>query len=187
MTFQSDNKHNLGFYGVSELVQAVPSLITLLRIVVLPHLIYSFKHGLTPFVYVLFLFAIGTDMVDGYLARKFSVQSKLGAYLDVTVDFIFIFGMYLVFTINQFYPPLILLIISAIFAQFIITNLYSKQTIYDPVGKYYGSILFAGIGLTLLFPDPIVYCVVTLGIISSTAVSILSRTLYFLRTKPQLL
>ena len=34
------------------------------------------------------------------------------------------------------------------FGQFIVTNIYMKRTVYDPIGKYYGSLLFGGIGLT---------------------------------------
>ena len=185
MNFCSGIQKTFKFYDISELEQKIPNLITSLRIVVLPHLIYSFNHGLTPVVLALFLFGVSTDLIDGYTARKLKAQTKTGAYLDVTVDFIFIAGMYLAFTANGLYPPLILIIITAIFAQFIITNIYSKKTIYDPIGKYYGTILFCGIGVTLLFQAQIIYTMVTIGIITSTTISIISRTWYFLHTNPK--
>lgn len=181
MDFQSVNQKTLGFYDISEIKQNIPNIITSLRIVTFPHLVYAFNHGLTPLVYVLFLFGIGTDLADGYVARKFDFGSKFGAYLDVTVDFLFISGMYLLFICKGLYSPWILVIISAIFIQFILSNLYSKRTVYDPIGKYYGSLLLGGIGLTLLFQWQMVYNIVTIGIVTSTAISILSRILYFLR------
>ena len=182
--FNSEKKRNLLCYN-EELIlkQNIPNAITSLRLVVLPHLVYSFNHQITLVVYALFIFAIGTDLADGYIARKLNSASKFGAYLDTTVDFLFISGMYLAFIINGIYSPWILLIIASIFLQFIILNVYVKKTIYDPIGKYYGSLLFGGIGLTLLFPDQLVYNIITFGIVISTLASIISRLTYFLRTR----
>ena len=69
------------------------------------------------------------------------------------------------------------------YLQFIITNLFFKQTIYDPIGKYYGSLLFGGIGLTLLFPFQLTYSVVSFGIVISTLTSLISRLTYFIRQR----
>ena len=73
--------------------QNIPNTITLLRLIAIPHLIYSFNY-LSMFVtFSIFLAAIISDLVDGYVARKISSTSKFGAYLDVIVDFLFIMGM----------------------------------------------------------------------------------------------
>lgn len=182
--FHSDAKRNLLFYNeVLLLRQNIPNAITSLRLVALPHLVYSFNHQITLVVYALFLFSIGTDLVDGYVARKLVSVSKFGAYLDVTVDFLFISGMYLAFIIKGIYSPWILFIIVSVFIQFILSNVYLKQTIYDPIGKYYGSLLLGGIGLTLLFSDQLVYNIVTFGIVISTLASLISRLTYFLRQR----
>ena len=163
--------------------QNIPNAITSLRLVALPHLVYSFNHQITLVVYALFLFSIGTDLVDGYVARKLVSVSKFGAYLDVTVDFLFISGMYLAFIIKGIYSPWILFIIVSVFIQFILSNVYLKQTIYDTIGKYYGSLLLGGIGLTLLFSDQLLYNIVTFGIVISTSASLISRLTYFLRQR----
>ena len=159
----------------------IPNAITSLRLVVLPHLIYLVNNQITLVAYALFLFSIGTDIADGYVARKLNSASRFGSYLDVIVDFLFISGLYLNFIINQIYSPWILFFIVFVFSQFVLSNLYLKQTIYDPVGKYYGSLLFGGIGLTLLFSNQLVYDIVTFGIIISTLMSLLSRLTYFVR------
>ena len=181
MGLQSEEQRALSFYDLSEILQIIPNVISFLRIIILPHLVYAFNHQITLVSYVLFIFAIGTDFVDGFIARKINSTSTLGAYFDVAFDFIFIFGMYFNFVITRIYSPLLLLMIVFVFSQFILSNIYLKQTIYDPIGKYYGSLLFGGIGLTLLFTHPLVYQTVTLGIIISTAAALISRLTYFLR------
>ena len=183
MVFDSVNKRRLGSYDVSEFIQTIPSLITSLRIIAFPHLVYSFSNGFTLLVYGLFLFIISTDFLDGYIARKLKAESTIGAYFDITVDFFFISGMYFVFIYQRIFSPWILVIIVAVFMQFMLSNIYSKRMIYDPIGKYYGSLLLGGIGLTLLFQIQIVYNIVTFGIVASTIISIFSRIIYFLRAK----
>lgn len=169
----------------SKLRLSIPNAIPLLRLFALPHLIWSFNHEITFAVYALFLFSIGSDLADGYISRKIGAQSKFGANLDVTVDFLFINGMYLTFILKGIYPAWILLLIISMFTQFILTNRHSRKTIYDPVGKYYGSLLFGCIGLTLIFPTQIMYNIVTIGIIVSTVATILSRIAYFYKNKVQ--
>jgi phosphatidylglycerophosphate synthase len=162
---------------------SIPNAITLLRLLALPHLIWSFNHEITIAIYALFLFSIGSDLADGYISRKIRANSKFGANLDTAVDFIFINGMYLTFILKGIYLAWILLPIIFMFVHFILTNRYSRKTVYDPVGKYYGSLLFGGIGLTLLFPTHLMYNIVNIGIIVSTAAAILSRLVYFYKNK----
>lgn len=146
-------------------------------------MIWSFNHGITFAVYALFLFSIWSDLADGFIARKIGGNSRFGANLDTAVDFVFISGMYLTFVLEGIYSEWILLLIVMAFAQFILTNLLFKKTIYDPVGKYYGSLLFGGIGLTLLFPAKPVSLIVTGGLIVSTMAALLSRLIFFCRNR----
>ena len=182
-SIKSENEKILYCKELVMLKKNIPNIITSLRLIILPFLIYSFNHRLTFFTYGLFLFAIGTDLVDGYIARKLKSTSRKGEYLDFIFDFLFIFGMYLTFTINGIFSPIILLIIIGFFSQFIFTNYYLKQNLYDPFGKYYGSLLFGGIGLTLLFSNQIVYNIVTIGIISTTLISLVSRIIYIIKKR----
>ena len=182
MPLQSQQQRPVLYYRMqSKIKHIIPNVITSLRLVALPHLVYSFNHEIAIAVYALFLFSISTDLVDGYVARKLQSTSKLGAYFDLTVDFLFISGMFLTFINKELYPPWILITMLFVFSQFILTNLYAKRTVYDPIGKYYGSFLFGGIGLTLLFPDPLVYQVVTIGIVVVSVGSLLSRLIFFLK------
>lgn len=160
--------------------QAIPWAITSLRVVALPFLIHSFNQQNQIATYSLFLFAVCTDFLDGYVAKEFEVTSILGSYFDVVADFLFVSGMFLAFILEEVYPLWILFLIITVFLQFMLTSLYSKQAVYDPVGRYYGSLMFGGIGLTLLFPEQLVYNIVIIGIVVSTIVSLFSRLVYFL-------
>jgi CDP-diacylglycerol--glycerol-3-phosphate 3-phosphatidyltransferase len=163
--------------------QTIPWAITSLRLVALPFLLYSFSQEIRVVSYALFLFAICTDFLDGYLARKLEVTSRLGSYFDVTVDFLFVSSMFLTFSFKRVYPLWIFLLIVFVFVQFMLTSFYSKRAVYDPLGKYYGSLMYGGIGLTLLFPEQLVYSIVTIGIVVSTMASLFSRLAYFLRAQ----
>ena len=163
--------------------QTIPWAITSLRLVALPFLLYSFSQEIRVVAYALFLFAVCTDFLDGYFAKKLEVTSRLGSYFDVTVDFLFVSGMFLAFILEGFYQLWILFLVVFVFVQFMLTSFYSKRTVYDPVGKYYGSLMYGGIGLTLLFPEQLVYSTVTIGIVVSTIASLFSRLAYFLRAQ----
>jgi phosphatidylglycerophosphate synthase len=166
----------------------VPWVITALRVVALPLLIYSFNQEIKAATYALFLFAVSTDFLDGCLAKQFETISMLGSYFDVTADFVFVSGMFLVFVLEGFYQSWILLLIVFVFAQFMLTNVYSKHAVYDPVGKYYGSLMYGGVGLTLLFQEQLMLDIVTVGIVVSTVAALFSRVAFLLvrkRKQPQ--
>lgn len=67
----------------------IPNLLTTLRIILIPIVIYSFyisSHITNIIVASLFLAASITDYFDGYLARAMKVQSNFGKCLDPIAD-----------------------------------------------------------------------------------------------------
>jgi len=65
----------------------LPNLITLIRLGVVPGLVYFLEvKGGNGMALILFLAASLTDWVDGYLARKLNQTTALGALLDPLVD-----------------------------------------------------------------------------------------------------
>jgi phosphatidylglycerophosphate synthase len=129
----------------------------------------------------LFLSLLCTDLLDGYLARRFGLSSRFGTYFDVTTDFILVFCMFLTFNSNGFVPGWILVLITFVFAQFLITSVYSDK-IYDPVGKYYGSLLYGAIGLRFILSGQLFYDIAMAGITAFGAATILSRTVSLIKT-----
>lgn len=156
----------------------LPSLLSVIRVIILPFLVYSFIFDFTFAAYALFLLAIATDFLDGYIARKMNSGTKFGAYFDATVDFIFIIGMFRIFVTAGLYPYWVLPLMLFAYVQFLITSFRCKK-IYDPVGKYYGSLLYGAIGLTLLLAGRLFYNVITVSIVAVTAASLCSRLAYF--------
>jgi phosphatidylglycerophosphate synthase len=153
----------------------IPSGISALRLAALPIFLYYFIAGNILACILVFGLSQVTDLIDGYAARKLHLASKTGAYFDVVTDFIFIAGIFAAFTISGYYPVWIMALIAASFAQFIVSSVYTKK-LYDPLGKYIGSVLYIAIGLTLLSPSPVIFTIVQVGFTMFAITSFVTRT-----------
>jgi phosphatidylglycerophosphate synthase len=128
----------------------------------------------------LFLFSIFTDLADGYIARKYKTTSRAGAYYDTLADFGVIIGVFTIFIVKGVYPSWILAIIIISFALFMITSRYGTQ-IYDPIGKYWGILLYGSIAATVLFQTEALYMVAQLAITGFFIVSFITRIAWIAR------
>ena len=71
-----------------EVTRAMPNILSASRIVLcLPLLLVD---AMTAPFWVLYVIAGTTDMLDGFLARRWGVESKFGARLDSLADFVFV-------------------------------------------------------------------------------------------------
>ena len=165
---------------------AIPSAVSSLRIVCAFVVLYFFFSNLYLQSILLFLFACGTDILDGVLARKLGVTSSFGAYFDATADCCLIIILFSAFVINNIYPFWVLIIIGFMFLQFILTSKI-KHPIYDPIGRYCGVFFFVVIGTTLIFPYSSVFFGLLITILSFSAISLISRyvSLYNGSRKPK--
>jgi len=161
---------------------AIPSIISSLRIAVLPLFIYTYNPTNIVPCLILLAFSAATDFFDGYLARKLRVTSRFGAYYDATTDFVLVIGTFAFFAIKGFYPIWLVLLIATSFILFLITSPYAKK-FYDPVGKYIGSALYIGIVLTLVFPEQSTYSFVQFAFVGFFLVSLGSRIVSLLRSR----
>ena len=81
----------------------VPTLLTLLRIVLIPVLVLVFY---LPFKWTnfaaafIFAFASATDWLDGWIARRYNLHSNFGAFLDPVADKLMV-ATALVITVQQ--------------------------------------------------------------------------------------
>ena len=159
----------------------IPSLITSLRIIILPLFLYAFFLNFKTFSFLVFLFLSLTDVLDGYLARKMNVSSYKGAYFDTAADFILLLTTFTAFVLKGIYPSWILFLMTFIFLQFILTSKI-RMPVYDPVGKYWGTVLFGAALITLIFENMLLYGFITLFIFLFAIVSLISRyTVLFIR------
>ena len=152
----------------------IPTIISSLRITVLPFFFYLYNPTNIAPCLILLAFSAGTDYFDGYSARKLGATSRFGAYYDATTDFALVIGIFAFFTTRGFYPIWLLLLITASFVQFIATSHYTKKP-YDPIGKYIGSALYIGIVLTLIFPAQATYNFVQYAFLGFFLISVGSR------------
>ena len=128
--------------------------------------------------FILLLVACFTDIIDGIVARKLDVTSDFGGYFDVSADFSLVLIVFIGFVIELVYPFWIIILISFMFFQFIISS-RSNKPVYDPVGKYLGTIHLIVIGSTLIFmwvfPHWVPYLIMLLIIIFFDGISLFTR------------
>lgn len=64
----------------------IPTLFTFVRIIVIPVIVSSMIMGWWGIAFFFFVFACGTDLIDGFLARILNAKTFLGACLDPIAD-----------------------------------------------------------------------------------------------------
>lgn len=69
---------------------SLPNYITSIRLIFTIPLIIFLETNNILFVWIIILFGGITDYLDGYIARKFKLKTKLGAILDPLADKVFI-------------------------------------------------------------------------------------------------
>ena len=80
----------------------LPNFITLVRLAALPFFLLAIAEGRFGFALGLFVAAGISDGVDGYLARRFQMNSALGAYLDPIADKLLLMSSYLFLAIPSY-------------------------------------------------------------------------------------
>ena len=156
-------------------------MVTGIRLSLVPLLVYLVLTGMLAHGALLFILILGTDLADGYLARSLGQSSAFGSYFDVTTDFVLVLSMFLVFDSEGFVPFWVVEMIASFFVFFIVTSVVFGK-IYDPVGKYYGSLLYGVIGLRFLASGNLVSELATLVITGYTAVSLSARIYHLWRS-----
>ena len=90
-----------------------PNLITLARILSVPVLVWAIASGEMLIAFLLFVAAGVSDLVDGFLAKRFGMTSEIGAYLDPLADKVLIVSIYVALGITGDIPRwLVILVVS---------------------------------------------------------------------------
>ncbi|MBX3568911.1 MAG: CDP-alcohol phosphatidyltransferase family protein [Rhizobiaceae bacterium] len=82
----------------------IPNIITVMRFLLVPGVIYALLLGEMQWAFTGFLIAGISDGVDGYIARRFDQASKLGAYLDPIADKLLLVSVFIVLGVMQHLP-----------------------------------------------------------------------------------
>ena len=83
---------------------SVPNIITLFRILLVPTVVWAIGVGETQLAFWLFLTAGVSDALDGFIAKRFGMQTELGAYLDPLADKALIVSIYITLAIVGIIP-----------------------------------------------------------------------------------
>ncbi len=94
----------------------LPNILTLIRILMVPFLlIFMLVDSMQNFIIALIIFSIAsfTDFLDGYIARKYNLITKLGKLIDPLADKILTISAFVALTyLNLINPWIVIAIIS---------------------------------------------------------------------------
>ncbi|WP_375135268.1 CDP-alcohol phosphatidyltransferase family protein [Halanaerobium saccharolyticum] len=154
----------------------IPNYITFFRIFLIPVYLYHFVQGNIIAAAGFFAFSALTDFLDGYIARKYNLESKIGKLLDPLADKLTIISILLVLIYLNIIPRFISFIILIrelfILLSGIITYIYGLNFINPSfIGKLSISLLYLAIALKLLdvnfFGNSLFYIVIPINIYSA--------------------
>jgi cardiolipin synthase len=92
---------------------SIPNLITVLRILLVPVVVWAIATGRMQLAFLLFLAAAISDAVDGFLAKRFGMKTELGAYLDPLADKVLIVSIYVTLGITMVIPLWIVILVAS--------------------------------------------------------------------------
>jgi cardiolipin synthase (CMP-forming) len=72
----------------------IPNVVTLGRVILVPVIFWLLVSGNTKAAFFAFLAAGISDAVDGFVAKRFKLETELGAYLDPLADKLLIVSIY---------------------------------------------------------------------------------------------
>jgi len=158
--------------------RAVPNLLTLLRLFIIPYLVIEILDGRYRLAFALFVLAGFSDGFDGLLARMLSQKTTLGQYLDPIADKLLLRTLFLVLTHVGLVPRYVtVLVFSRDFGILLIsTLLFATGVLRDFRPSLLGKLntLIQIIGLTVVLVEqvwPSVYVgPLRLGLMRSIAV-----------------
>ena len=78
----------------------LPNLLTAARLALTPYLFWLMVRHEYRTIIPWFIAIAVTDVVDGFLARRFEASSRLGAYLDPVADKVLLSGTFLVLALT---------------------------------------------------------------------------------------
>ena len=82
----------------------IPNALTLLRFALVPFFLAASFRGMYATAFVLFIGAAVTDILDGWIARRLNMRSRIGAILDPAADKLMVICGFLFYTFSDQLP-----------------------------------------------------------------------------------
>lgn len=127
-------------------IKHLPNIISLLRLFLVAPFIYFFLNHQLSISFGLFILAAFSDGLDGWIARFFNCQSRLGLILDPLADKVLIITCFILLGYKHFLPiSLVALVllrdISILFGAFIsLFILKKKQPLYPTIMSKFNTV-----------------------------------------------
>jgi cardiolipin synthase len=145
----------------------IPNIITVLRIIMAP--LFPFFYFSTQFsngrmlALAVFIIAGFSDLLDGFLARKFDVVSQIGVALDPLADKLMLISVLISLWIDHLIPLIIPIIVitKEVFMIILSSILYYRRDRFVIPSNFFGKfstfLFFVSIFITLLFNTPVIH------------------------------
>ncbi len=163
----------------------IPNLITIMRFLMVPAVVYALLLGQMMPAFIIFILAGVSDGVDGFVARHFNQQSELGAYLDPIADKLLLVCVFIMLAVLGHLPQWLailavsrdVLIIMAVILSSVMGKPVSMNPLFVSKANTAFQIALVGVVLAELAFDIIfgelhvilVYCVAVLTVLSAAA------------------
>lgn len=89
----------------------IPNLITIARLLMVPMVVVMIGAEQWATAFGIFLLAGVSDAVDGFIARRWGMQSELGAYLDPLADKALLVSIYIALAIQGVLPGWVAIVV----------------------------------------------------------------------------
>ena len=91
----------------------IPNSITLIRIVLVPIMLYFLIEGQGLLALLIFVIAALSDGLDGFIARAFRQKTRLGAFLDPIADKILLTTAFIALAVQGFAPTWLAIMVAS--------------------------------------------------------------------------
>jgi len=173
------------------LMRLLPNVLSFLRILLVLPIIFFLESKIYLLAAILFFISSITDFFDGFLARRYGIESEFGAFLDLIADKILVISVlvWLIFIFsNQALTIISILIILreiiiTSFRYYLVLNNADADLIkVNNYGKLKTAFQFFSILLLILSPllNELYLVIAIILLLISTLISYFSLTIYFL-------
>lgn len=153
----------------------IPNILTMLRLLAVPLMAVWMVSGKWTESLILFIAAEITDILDGYIARRFQFISNFGKLVDPLADKLLQLTALFLLSVGNRLPPVFFYILVAKELAMILGALFflKKDVVVSSnwIGKAAAAVLFVGIVLAFLDGAAAVY-VLWMGVVISLAAAV---------------
>lgn len=172
----------------AEGVMNIPNILTTFRLILIPVFIFIFfslSSNSLFYSVLIFLLAGVTDFLDGYLARKYKLITKIGIILDPLADKLMLITVLTCLVINRYIPIWVLIIIAVkeIFMILCGIFLYKKGTVISSniFGK--ASTIFFYISIFILVLNEAVGVYLLYASVAAALIALINYSIIYTKTK----